>query len=121
MPEAPLTEIAVYSARPTVKIDGQVYALIAELIVAMELNEREGGMSALELRVTNLASDPDGGASPAFEDDRILKLGATIAIYGGDENAPRELFQGHITALEADFPEDGSPELVVLAEDGHLQ
>jgi phage protein D len=74
-------------------------------------------MSALELRLSNIASDPSGGSDLAFEDDRILKLGAAITIYTGDENAPRELFQGLITGIEADFPEDSPPEIVVLAED----
>jgi phage protein D len=69
------------------------------------------------VRVSNIASDPQGGANLAFEDDQILKLGAAIALYSGDENAPREIFQGMITALEADFPNQSPPELVVLAED----
>ena len=117
MPEAPLSSLAVYSARPTVQVGRQSYPLVSELILSMTLTEQEGGLSALELRVSNVASDPLGGADLAFEDGAILKPGASIAVYGGDETAPRELFQGTITGLEADFPEDGSPALVVLAED----
>lgn len=117
MAEAPLSAMAVYRARPTVQIDTQFYPKVSELILGMELTEREGGMSALELRVSNVASDLQGGADLVFEDNAILRLGATMAIYGGDESAPQELFQGMITGLEAEFPEDGPPELVVLAED----
>ena len=117
MPETALSPLAVYSARPTVRINTQEYPLVSELVVAMEMTEQEGGMSALELRLSNIASDSNGGAAFAFEDDRILKLGATIALYGGDETAPQEIFQGKITGLEIDFPESGAPELVVLAED----
>ncbi|HEU4386673.1 MAG TPA: contractile injection system protein, VgrG/Pvc8 family [Blastocatellia bacterium] len=117
MAERPLSDLAVYSARPTVRLDAQEQRMVSDLILAMEMHEREGGMSALELRVSNLASNPEGGAVLAFEDDRLLKLGAKIAIYCGDENAPREIFQGVITGLEADFPDGGPPELVVLAED----
>jgi phage protein D len=83
----------------------------------MEMTEQEGGMSALELRLSNIASDPSGGADFAFEDDRILKLGAAIALYSGDETGPQEIFRGTITGLEIDFPESGAPELVVFAED----
>jgi phage protein D len=117
MPEKPLSDLAVYSARPTVRVDSKEQQMVSELVLAMEMREREGGMSALELRLSNVASNPEGGALLAFEDDRLLKLGAKIAVYCGDENAPREIFQGVITGLEADFPDSAPPELVVLAED----
>ena len=117
MPEAPLSELAVYAARPTVRIDSTENPKLSELVLAMEMTEREGGLSSLELRVSNIASDPEGGADLAFEDEKLLRLGANIAIYSGDENGPAEIFQGTITALEGDFREDAPPELVVLAED----
>lgn len=117
MSETSLSTLAVYSARPTVRVNTQEYPLVSELMVSLEMTEQEGGMSALELRLSNVASNPSGGADFAFEDDRILKLGAAIALYAGDQNAPQEIFRGNITALEADFSEDGAPELVVLAED----
>lgn len=116
MPETPTTPNAVYSARPTVRINTQEYAQVRELLVSMELTEQAGGLSALELRLTNIASDPEGGADFAFEDDRIVKLGAAIAVYSGDETRPQEIFQGIITGLELESS-GGAPELVVLAED----
>ena len=117
MPETPLSPSAVYSARPTVQIDTQAYPLVTELMLSMQMIEHEGGMSTLELRVSNIASDPQGGANFAFEDNAILKLGATIVVYGGDVTAPRELFRGIITGLEAEFSAEGPPALTVLAED----
>lgn len=91
--------------------------MVTELMLAMEMTEQEGGMSTLEMRVSNVASRDDNTSDLAFEDDRILKLGAKIAIYGGDRNAPQEIFRGKITGLEAEFPDTAPPELVVLAED----
>ncbi|HVG18987.1 MAG TPA: hypothetical protein VNI02_08025 [Blastocatellia bacterium] len=117
MTESPLSDLLVYSARPTVRVDAQEYPKVSELILALEMTEREGGLSALEMRVSNIASEPGGSADLAFEDDQVLKLGAKVAIYGGDQTSPREIFQGMITGLEADFREDAPPELVVLAED----
>ena len=38
-------------------------------------------------------------------------------VFAGDQSAPQEIFRGTVTALEADFPEDEPPELLVLAED----
>ncbi len=117
MSEVPLSPTAVYSARPTVRVNAQEYPKVSELLLMMDMTEQEGGLSALELRVSNVASNPQGGADLAFEDDQILKLGAAIALYTGDETAPQEIFRGIITGLEADFPQGGPPELVVLAED----
>lgn len=117
MPEQPISELAVYSARPTVRIDTREDRRLSELVIGMEMTEREGGLSALELRLSNVASDPQGGADLAFEESDMLRLGARISVYAGDERAPQEIFQGVITGFEADFPQDGPPELVVLAED----
>lgn len=121
MSESSLSTMAVYTARPTVRIDTEEYPMVSELIISMEMTEREGGLSALELRVSNIASDPMGGADLAFENDSILKLGAAITIYSGDESAPQEIFQGTITALEGVFTDSGAPELIVLAEDALQQ
>src|SRR5262245_54627194 len=116
MPERALSELAVYKAPPTVRIDEQEYPMVSELVVGMRMTEQEGGLSALELRLSNVASRLGGDADLAFEDDQVLRLGAAIAVYCGDENSPQEIFRGLITGLEATFPPDGSLELVVLAE-----
>ena len=69
----------------------------------MQMEESEGGMSTLELRLSNWASTTDGGAELAFDASSKLKLGAAIEVYAGDETEPREIFRGKVTALEADF------------------
>jgi phage protein D len=117
MPETPTTATAVYTVRPTIQVDEQSFAKVNELLLTMEMTEQVGGLSCLELRFSNVASEPDGAADFAFEDDQILKLGSAITVYSGDETAPQEIFRGYITGLEADFGEEAPPELVVLAED----
>jgi len=117
MAETPQSRDAVYSALPTLRVNDQEYPKVTELLLGMEMTEHEGGMSTLELRVSNVASNSQNSADLAFEDDQILKLGAKIAVYAGDENAPKEIFRGKITGLEAEYPEQGPPELIVLAED----
>jgi uncharacterized protein len=116
MPQTSPTPLTAYSSRPTLRVNGQEIAKVRDLLLAMEMTEQEGGLSAVELRFSNVASDPQGGASWAFENGE-LTLGAAIAVYAGDEMAPQEIFRGTITALEAEFPEEAPPELVVLAED----
>jgi hypothetical protein len=116
MPETPLSPTLAYSARPTLRIDGQEQPKVSELVKGMTMTELEGGLSALELRFDNVASDVGGGADLAFEDESSLHLGAAVAVYAGVESGPIEIFRGLITGIEAEFSDEG-PELTVLAED----
>lgn len=88
-----------------------------ELLLAMRMSEHEGGMSEIELRFANLASQSGGRGDLVFEDERSFKLGAELVVYAGDEVRPQAIFSGKITALEAEFTRKGRPELVVFAED----
>ena len=117
MSERPLSDLALYTARPTVRVNGAERERVTGLLTAMDLLEHEDGLSALELRFSNVASERDGSAEFAFEDETDFKLGDRLAVYAGDEFAPTEIFSGVITGLEADFPEGGSPTLTALAED----
>ena len=117
MPETPLSQTALYAARPTIRVNGQDQERITALLLAMEVEEQEDGLSRLELKLSNIASDSQGGADYAFEDERTFKLGDKIGIYSGDETGPQEIFSGRVSAVEAGFYEDASPTLMLLAED----
>jgi phage protein D len=117
MPEGSLSPRAVYNPRPTVQVDGQGDPRLDELLLAMEMDEREGGMSRLVLRFSNVASLARGAAEAAFEDERLLRLGARLTVGAGDVSSPAEIFRGTITAIQAEFPQAEPPELVVHAED----
>lgn len=117
MAEQPLTQQAVYSAIPTIQVDGQANDKVTAQLLAMDMREKEGGMSALELRFSNFGSFAGGLGDLVFEDGAVLKLGAALQVYAGEVSSPTEIFRGKITALEAVFPSEGPPDLVVLAED----
>lgn len=117
MPEQALTQNAVYTAIPTVQIDGESSDKVTAQLLSVEMREQEGGMSSLEMRVSNFGSFSTGLADMVFEDGAILKLGAAVLVYTGDASSPTEIFRGKITALEGRYPENAPPELVVLAED----
>src|SRR5262245_28100512 len=117
MPEAPLGRLALYTARPTIRINGAEQERITGLLLAMDMTEAEDGLSTLELKLDNTKSDASGASDFAFEDEAAFKLGDSINVYCGDESAPTEIFRGAISALEADFSEESSPRLVALAED----
>lgn len=111
------SDLLTYAASPTIRVDGQEYARSSQLVLAMEMIEQDGGMSSLQLRYSNLASHDRGRASLAFEDEEILKLGATVTVYMGEVSEPTEVFRGKISAFEAEFPKHAPVELVVHAED----
>ena len=118
MSETTLSRTAIFSARPTLRIAGQPDERMSTLMTALKMDESEGGLSALELHLTNWVATPEGGAELAFNADSSLRLGADLAVYCGDEASPRELFKGRVTALEMVCNYGAPPELVVLAEDG---
>jgi len=78
MPETPLTQNAVYSAIPTVQIDGQANDKVTAQLLSIEMREQEGGMSSLEMRLSNFGSFSTGLADLVFEDGAILKLGSAV-------------------------------------------
>ena len=117
MPETALSPLTLYTARPTIRVNGVEEERVTGLLTGMDLLEQEEGLSALELQFTNIATETSGSADLAFEDEASLKLGARLAVYSGEESGPTEIFSGVITGLEADFPADGAPTLTALAED----
>jgi len=117
MPEQPLTTDAVYSAIPTIQVDGRFSDTIASQLLGMEMREHEAGMSSMELRLSNFGSFLGGLADLVFEDGKVLQLGTALKVYAGDVNSPTEIFRGKVTALEGRYRRKGPPELVVLAED----
>ena len=107
----------LYTARPTIRINGAEQERVTGLLIGMEMTEREDGLSTLELTLDNIASDGSGDADFAFEDEATFKLGDTVTVYCGEESTPTEIFRGIISALEAEFSEEGTPRLLALAED----
>lgn len=117
MSETSVSQSAIYSARPTLRIAGQPDERASAQLSEMRMQESEGGLSTLELRLTNWVATEDGGAELAFDAGSALTLGAELGVYTGDEAGPREIFKGKVSALEMICVYGKPPELVVLAED----
>lgn len=118
MSSATATTPVIFAARPTLRFSGQEDVRASELVVALAMEEREGGLSTIEIRLSNIASLASGAAEIAFDQNSNLQLGREIEVYLGPEDAPREIFRGRISALEWRFDPQSPPEIVVLAEDG---
>lgn len=116
MAEKELSDSTLYSARPTIRVDGKDNQPVSDAVQSIVMTESEGGMSSLEMRLQNFGTTASG-PSPLFEDEQAVQLGSDIGVYTGDVNAPTEIFRGVVTGIEADFPVGDAPEMVVLAED----
>jgi Bacteriophage probable baseplate hub protein len=102
---------------PTVEIGGQSYPLVQQNLVQMRMRERIGGLSSLELSLVDTVED--GGTSHyAAGAGSPLELGAGVRVFAGPHQvgAP-EIFDGQITALEAEICESQPPLITILAED----
>ena len=119
MPDTAVTarNVATYNATPSVNVDNQSNATVNAQLVAMEMHESTGGLSSMELRFRNSGTFSNGTPNYVFEDDAVLKLGATIEVFGGDVTSPTSIFKGKISAIEGLYSPDNAPELVVLGED----
>lgn len=117
MTEATLSQTAIFNARPAVQVAGQPDERVAALLTSMRMEESEGGMSTLELHLSNWVATGNGGAEMAFDARSALKLGADLRVGTGDAAAPAEIFRGKVSAIEMVCNYGQPPELVVLAED----
>lgn len=117
MAETALSQLPVYSARPTLRLDGQDDERVSLLLSSMVMDESEGGLGSLTLQFDNWVATGDGGAELAFGAASRLRLGCQLAVYAGDANAPVEIFQGRLSALEIVCQDGQPPQLLALAED----
>jgi phage protein D len=82
------------------------------------MRERAGGLSSLEVQVTDWLSPPGGPPGYGATSGSPLKLGAKIKVYMGPTTGPQEIFDGMITAIEGEVGPDAPPSFTILAEDG---
>lgn len=117
MPETALSQLPVYSARPTLRLDGRDDERASRLLSTLVMDESEGGLSTLTLEFDNWVATGDGHAELAFGPGARLRLGTQLSAYAGDAGAPVEIFQGRVSALEIVCQDGQPPQLVALAED----
>ncbi|MBI5329706.1 MAG: phage late control D family protein [Betaproteobacteria bacterium] len=104
---------AVISARPRLKVDGELHAGLGDAVQAALIRQPLAGMANAEVRLLNWGGDANGKPDFRFQD---VKLGSRIEIHLG-ETRDNAVFDGFITAIEERYGE-GAPQIVLLAEDG---
>jgi Bacteriophage probable baseplate hub protein len=115
MPDAGATP-AIYSARPTIWIDGSEQPGLRDGLSGLLVEETSSGLYRCEATFGNWGPK-DGAVGYLYFDRTLLDFGKTIKIAAGGGQAAGVIFQGRITGIEGRFPRERAPEILVLAED----
>jgi phage protein D len=114
--EIPISVATIFSARPTIEIDGAPVERLAIGLVSISVHESIDGLASLDLSCSNFVSD-DRGAGLAFDAGSEVALGAGIRVKAGPLSDQLQIFDGRISALETQAGENEPPTLIVRAED----
>ena len=107
------TSSPLLASRPVFSVDGQDRAPLSTGLLRLSILEKVSGIYRCESTFGNWG--PVGNAlGYLYFDRRTLEFGKVFQVTL--QAAP--LFDGRITALEAQFAEDGAPEITVRAKDG---
>ena len=108
--------VPLYSARPTIAIDGQDDARLGAGTLALSVHEDIFGLYRCELTLGNWGT-LGNSLDFLFFDRDVIDFGKPLNIRIGDGDAGGEVFNGYITGIEGRFIESRPPELLLLAED----
>lgn len=106
----------LYSARPSLTIDGQARPDLSAALVSLAVAETEQGLFTLEATFGNWGTK-QGSVGYLYFDRDVFDFGKTVRVEVGAGEAAATVFHGRISALEGRFPVQRPPELLVLAED----
>ncbi len=106
------------SVAPVFEVDGQTKGELALDLLALEVEENTEGLKKLALTLTDLGA-PDGAQQERsrYLDGQILDFGKKLKVSIGPADNARTIFDGLISALEAQFQEGSSPHVAIFAED----
>jgi len=99
-------------ARPGFRIDSRADAALAGRLTELVVSERADGLYSCEAQFNNWGRQGDAAGFLYF-DGQTLDFGKRLEVLLGDD----PVFDGRITAMQADFPDGGAPRLRILAED----
>src|SRR5713101_7836026 len=103
---------AIKATRPKIVLGGQEDADLSQGLLRMSIRENVQGLYRAELRFGNWGPK-DSSVGFLYFDRAKLDFGKALQLKLEDD----VLFDGRISAMEADFGEGKSPELAILLED----
>lgn len=113
MGDMSLSHLALYSPRPSVRVDGADNRQLTGALLSMAVREQEGGMSSLEMALGAHGPRDDGSVGLLYEDERLIKLGSRLTLLFG----ATAIFEGVVSAIELAIDSEGPPRLLLQAED----
>jgi phage protein D len=106
------------SAAPVFRVDGERQGGLARDLVRLEVDENVTGMKRLAARFTAWGPTVrDGEEGELWFDRQVIDFGARLKLSIGRPGEDRTIFDGLISAIEADHREGREPEIVMFAED----
>jgi uncharacterized protein len=102
----------VRATRPTIVVAGSEDTDLSQALLRMSVRETVHGFYSAELRVGNWGPK-NGSVGFLYFDRKKLDFGKAVQLKLNDDL----LFDGRVSAIEADFGEGRPPELAVLLED----
>jgi len=110
-------QAALFSARPTIRIDGNIQQLLAdENLLSLLVEETTLGLFRCEANFKNWGAS-NGAVGFVYFDRKILDFGKAFSVEFGPPGLSGPVFAGRITGIEAHYPAAQIPEILVLAED----
>jgi uncharacterized protein len=106
----------LYSARPSLALDGVEDAALAEGLMSLAVEEDVEGLYRCEATFGNWGSAA-GEVDFLYFDRRTLDFGRVLRVEMGAGEGAGRVFEGRISAIEGRFPQQRPPEALVLAED----
>jgi phage protein D len=109
-------DTAIIPAIPSIFIDGQVDSSFGAGLINLEVTSTLEGLSSCEVNVGNWGN-ASGSTGFIYFDRQALDFGKSFQVKFGPAGSEGTIFEGKISALEAQFPNGAQPYLTVLAED----
>ena len=106
------------STAPVFAVDGAVKGELARDLLRLDVEEDTAGLKRLDARFLAIGGAADPGRGEInYVDGAILDFGRSLRATIGPPGGERVVFEGKLTAIEADWPENAPPFVRVLAED----
>jgi phage protein D len=112
----PGTTPAFYAARSEIKLDEELEPQLSERLLSLLVEETSAGLFRCEATFGNWGA-VGGGVGYLYLDRQLFDFGKSLSVTMGDGEASREIFNGRIMGLEAQFPQTRPAEITILAED----
>jgi phage protein D len=106
-----------YTARPTLRIDGQLQQALGDVeLQSLLVEETTLGLFRCEANFLNWGPVQNTIGFVYF-DGAVFDFGKFFSVEFGPPGADNPVFAGRISGIEAHYPSDRPPELQILAED----